>query len=80
MISFYTYNQIRRMKNEAFDRGEKLGRETAIDDLRDIQKSNCTNLSEEEKSTVLKYLVDNNLEFGYNVMEGGFYILKKQNI
>ena len=68
------------MKNEAFDRGEKLGRETAIDDLRDIQKSNYTNLSEEEKSTVLKYLVDNNLEFGYNVMEGGFYILKKQNI
>jgi hypothetical protein len=68
------------MKNEAFERGEKYGRETAIDDLRDAQKYNCTNLSEEEKSTVLKYLVDNNLEFGYNVMEGGFYILKKQNI
>ena len=80
MISLYTYNQIRRMKNEAFERGEKYGRETAIDDLRDAQKYNCTNLSEEEKSTVLKYLVDNNLEFGYNVMEGGFYILKKQNI
>ena len=79
-ISLYTYNEIRRMKNEAFERGEKYGRETAIDDLRDAQKYNCTNLSEEEKSTVLKYLVDNNLEFGYNVMEGGFYILKKQNI
>jgi len=66
------------MKNEAFDRGTRYGRETAIDDLRDTQKYNTTNLSEEEKSTVLKYLIDNNLEFGYNVMEGGFYILKKQ--
>jgi len=26
----------------------------------------------------MKYLTDNNLEFGYNVIEGGFYILKKQ--
>ena len=76
-LSLYTYNQIRRMKNEAFERGEKYGRETAIDDLRDAQKYNCTNLTEEEKDTVMKYLIDNNLEFGYNVMEGGFYILKK---
>ena len=78
MINIYTYNQIRKMKNEAFDRGEKLGIKTAIDDLRDAQKYNCTNLTEEEKDTVMKYLIDNNLEFGYNVMEGGFYILKKQ--
>jgi hypothetical protein len=77
-LSLYTYNQIRRMKNEAFERGEKYGRETAIDDLRDAQKYNCTNLTEEEKDTVMKYLIDNNLEFGYNVIEGGFYILKKQ--
>jgi hypothetical protein len=77
MISFYTYNQIRRMKNEAFDRGEKLGRETAIDDLRDAQRYNCINLTQEEKDEVMKYLVDNNLEFGYNVDEG-FYIVKKR--
>jgi hypothetical protein len=77
-LSLYTYNQIRRMKNEAFERGENYGRETAIDDLRDIQKYNCINLTEEEKDTVMKYLIDNNLEFGYNVIEGGFYILKKQ--
>ena len=77
-LSLYTYNQIRRMKNEAFERGEKYGRKTAIDDLRDAQKYNCTNLTEEEKDTVMKYIIDNNLEFGYNVIEGGFYILKKQ--
>ena len=78
-LSLYTYNQIRRMKNEAFERGENYGRETAIDDLRDIQKYNCINLTEEEKDTVMKYLIDNNLEFGYNVIEGGFYILKNKN-
>ena len=65
------------MKNEAFDRGEKLGRETAIDDLRDAQRYNCINLTQEEKDEVMKYLVDNNLEFGYNVDEG-FYIVKKR--
>jgi hypothetical protein len=66
------------MKNEVFERGEKYGRETAIDDLRDAQQYNCTNLTEEEKDTVMKYLIDNNLEFGYNIDAGGFYILKKQ--
>ena len=77
-ISLYTTNEIWRIKNESFERGENYGRETAIDDLRDIQKYNCINLTEEEKDTVMKYLIDNNLEFGYNVIEGGFYILKKQ--
>ena len=79
-ISLYTYNQIRKMKNEAFDRGVNCGIEMAIDELRDTQKYNCINLTEEEKSEVMKYLTDNNLEFGYDVIEGGFYILKKQNI
>ena len=65
------------MKNEAFERGEKYGRETAIDDLRDTQRHNCINLTQEEKDEVMKYLVDNNLEFGYNV-ESGFYIVKKR--
>jgi len=78
-IGLYTYNQIRRLKNEAFERGTKLGMKTAIDYLRDVQKYNCTNLTEEEKCQVMKYLSDNNLEFGYNVIKGGFYIMKKQN-
>jgi len=67
------------MKNESFERGEKYGRETAIDDLRDTQKYDCINLSEEEKATVMQYLIDNNLEFGYNAIAGGFYIMKKKH-
>jgi hypothetical protein len=66
------------MKNEAFDRGEKCGIYMAIDELRDAQRYNCINLTQEEKDEVMKYLVDNKLEFGYNVDEGGFYIVKKR--
>ena len=77
-LSLYTSNEIRKMKNEVFERGEKHGREMAIDELRDAQKYNCIDLTEEEKDTVMKYLIDNNLEFGYNVYAGGFYIMKKQ--
>jgi hypothetical protein len=66
------------MKNEAFDRGEKCGIYMAIDELRDAQRYNCINLTQEEKDEVMKYLVDNKLEFGYNVEEGGFYIVKKR--
>lgn len=78
MIKLYTYNEIRRMKNEAFDRGENVGVKMAIDELRDVQRYNCINLTQEEKDEVMKYIVDNNLEFGYNVDEGGFYIVKKR--
>lgn len=78
MINIYTYNEIRRMKNEAFERGEKCGIYMAIDELRDAQRYNCINLTQEEKDEVMKYLVDNKLEFGYNVEEGGFYIVKKR--
>ena len=77
-ISLYTTNEIWRIKNESFERGEKHGREMAIEELRNAQRYNCVNLTQEEKDEVMKYLVDNNLEFGYNVIEGGFYILKKQ--
>jgi hypothetical protein len=78
MIGIYTYNEIRRMKNEAFDRGEKCGICMAIDELRDSQRYNCINLTQEEKDEVMKYIVDNKLEFGYNVDKGGFYIVKKR--
>jgi hypothetical protein len=77
MINLYTYNQIRKMKNEVFDRGVNCGIKMAIDELRDAQRYNCVNLTQEEKDEVMKYLVDNNLEFGYNV-ESGFYIVKKR--
>ena len=49
----------------------------AIYELRNAQRYNCVNLTQEEKDEVMKYLVDNNLEFGYNV-ESGFYIVKKR--
>ena len=77
-ISLYTTNEIWRIKNESFERGEKHGREMAVEELRNAQRYNCVNLTQEEKDEVMKYLSDNNLEFGYDVIEGGFYILKKQ--
>jgi uncharacterized FlaG/YvyC family protein len=76
-ISLYTTNEIWRIKNESFERGEKHGREMAVEELRNTQRYNCVNLTQEEKDEVMKYLVDNNLEFGYNV-ESGFYIVKKR--
>jgi hypothetical protein len=76
-INLYTTNEIWRIKNESFERGEKHGREMAVEELRNAQRYNCVNLTQEEKDEVMKYLVDNNLEFGYNV-ESGFYIVKKR--
>jgi uncharacterized FlaG/YvyC family protein len=76
-ISLYTTNEIWRIKNESFERGEKHGREMAVEELRNAQRYDCVNLTQEEKDEVMKYLVDNNLEFGYNV-ESGFYIVKKR--
>ena len=76
-INLYTTNEIWRIKNESFERGEKHGREMAVEELRNAQRYNCVNLTQEEKDEVMKYLVDNNLEFGYNV-ESGFYIIKKR--
>ena len=77
-ISLYTTNEIWRIKNESFERGEKHGREMAVEELRNAQRYNCVNLTQEEKDEVMKYIVDNKLEFGYNVEEGGFYIVKKR--
>jgi len=76
-ISLYTTNEIWRIKNESFERGEKHGREMAVEELRNAQRYNCVNLTQEEKDEVMKYLVDNKLEFGYNV-ESGFNIVKKR--
>ncbi len=76
-LSLYTTNEIWKIKNESFERGEKHGREMAVEELRNAQRYNCVNLTQEEKDEVMKYIVDNNLEFGYNV-ESGFYIVKKR--
>lgn len=76
-MRIYTYNQIRIIKNEVFERGEKHGIKIAIDNLRDAQKYDCINLTEKEKTKVMSFLIENNLEFGYSLEHGGFYILKK---
>jgi hypothetical protein len=63
--------------NSSFELGVKSGIKQAIDELRDIQKHDCRSLDEWEKAMVMQFLEQNNLEFGYNVIEGGFYILKR---
>ena len=39
--------------------------------------STIHNLTPKEKEMVMSFLIENNLEFGYNVASGGFYVLKK---
>ncbi len=65
--------------NRVFESGVKEGIEQAIDDLRDVQKYKCFNLSSEEKQKVMNFLIKNNLEFGYSFEHGGFYVLKRKN-
>jgi hypothetical protein len=70
-------NAAKSMRLESFERGYRVGKEEAIDILRDKQKHDCRSLDEWEKAMVMQFLEQNNLEFGYNVIEGGFYILKR---
>jgi hypothetical protein len=66
--------------NNTFESGVKHGIEYAIEELRDVQKYKCFNLSTEEKQKVMDFLIENNLEFGYSFENGGFYVLKKRNV
>ena len=66
--------------NNTFESGVKCGIKQAIDELRDIQKYKCFNLTSEEKQKVMDFLIENNLEFGYSLEHGGFYVLKKRNL
>lgn len=68
---------LKSLMHDNYSAGVKVGTQTAIDELRDIQKYDCINLTDSEKENVMSFLIDNNLEFGYNVERGGFYILKK---
>lgn len=68
---------IKSIRDNNYSAGLKVGTQTAIGELRDIQKYECINLTPEEKETVMSFLIENNLEFGYDVQSGGFYILKK---
>jgi hypothetical protein len=69
------FNSIRE---QAYKTGLEVGEHLAIESLRDRQKYDCRNLTEQEKEEVMQYLINNNLEFGYNVENGGFYVLKRR--
>lgn len=68
---------IKSIRDNNYSAGLKVGTQTAISELRDIQKYNCINLTPAEKEKVMSFLIENNLEFGYDVQSGGFYVLKK---
>jgi hypothetical protein len=71
---------MKSIRDSNYSAGLIVGTQTAIDELRDIQKYDCINLTQEEKQKVMEFLITNNFEFGYNFESGGFYVLKKQNI
>ena len=66
------------LREQAYKTGFKNGENAAIESLRDRQKYDCINLTKQEKEEVMQYLINNNLEFGYNVENGGFYVLKRR--
>jgi tRNA(Leu) C34 or U34 (ribose-2'-O)-methylase TrmL len=72
-----TNAELKAIRNAAFERGERHGKEIAINYLRDIQKYDCKPLNDFEKAIVMKFLDEYNLEFGYNAFEGGFYVFKR---
>lgn len=69
---------IKSVRDSNYSAGLKVGTQTAIDELRNAQNYECINLTPEEKEKVMSFLIENNLEFGYNVENGGFYVLKKK--
>ena len=68
---------IKLIRDLNYSAGLKVGTQTAIDELRDVQNYECINLTPEEKEIVMSFLIENNLEFGYNAASSGFYVLKK---
>ena len=68
---------LKLIRDSNYSAGLRVGTQTAIDELRDIQNYECINLTPEEKEKVMSFLIENNLEFGYNAASGGFYVLKK---
>jgi len=75
-FNILTNAELKAKLNESFERGERHGKDIAIHDLRDVQKYSVRNLSNDEYAKVISFLKENNLEFGYDVFDGGFYVLK----
>lgn len=72
-------DDLKEKNNESFERGYRAGKRDSIESLRSIQAYDCKTLTEDEHIMVMNFLIENNLEFGYNVDAGGFYIIKKHN-
>ena len=69
-------DNLKDMRNESFERGFNASKRESIEFLTDKQKYDCKTLTEEEKSMVMEFLKKHNLQFGYDVSNGGFYVLK----
>jgi hypothetical protein len=69
-------DDLKSMRDGSFERGHRAGKRDAIDSLRSIQAYDCKTLTEAERTMVMNFLIENNLEFGYDVSSGGFYVLK----
>ena len=69
-------DDLKSMRDGSFERGHRAGKRDAIDSLRSIQAYDCKTLTEAERDMVMDFLQENNLQFGYDVSSGGFYVLK----
>lgn len=67
---------LKDMRNESFERGYQTAKRDSIEFLTDKQKLDCRSLTGDEWEMVIKFLEKYNLQFGYDVSNGGFYVLK----
>jgi hypothetical protein len=73
-----SWNRHTKEKEDSFNRGYRVGIEEGFEIANEKKRYTCINLTEPEKEKVMQYLINNNLEFGYDVENGGFYILKRR--
>lgn len=69
-------DDLRDMRNESFERGYKSAKRESIEFLTDKQKYDYKTLTQDEREMVMNFLKEHNLEFGYDISSGGFYVLK----
>jgi hypothetical protein len=69
-------DNLKDMRNESFERGFNSAKRESIEFLTDKQKYDCKTLTKKEKSMIMDFLEKHNFQFGYDVSNGGFYVLK----
>jgi hypothetical protein len=77
-IPSISWNKHKAEKEASFNRGYRAGIEEGFEIANEKKRYTCRNLTEQEKEEVMQFLEDNNLEFGYDVENGGFYVLKRK--